>query len=265
MQRQRGTSSHDPRTTAPYGLDGSKDQEIIDLTEVRRRLQAQKEPTAQDFLDALALHGVHAESMERRVGQVERDLIAMDRHFGANVAEVVKPLITKALNEARYWRHLALLAFGVLVVGVFAVAAIFMASSTRTDLRSLRHDLSAKANQSQVEAISRELETKADKAEVSKRLLAVELKADKSVVEQLARELQDADKDQGERVNDLATTLLSKADKAEVGKIASRLRATRYKLDRLERRFQDTQDAIKGQPDSLTVPDSSHLLKPHTM
>lgn len=267
MDTQPRDHARSARVTAPYGTDdGGQRLQPIDLDEVRRRLKdlrEKKEPTIQDLLESLDLERTHADRLDTRVGQLERDVLAMNSHFGANVAEVVNPLIAKAIKEARQWRHLAFLAVGVLVVGTLAVAAILLASSVSDGVQGLHQQMASKADKAQLAKLADQLNSKADKVQVDKHLLAIELKADKSVVERLARELQDTDRSQSERINDVATEFFAKADKVQVNKLASRLRTTRQKLNQLERRVQDIQDANKGEAIPLASP--APVVKPHTM
>ena len=249
-------NGHRHSNTDPYGRTGvglpPKDEGqkgvVFDLEEVRRRLKQKSEPTTKDLAEALEVERAFSDSLDIGLGQVRRDLIAMDAHFSGNVREVVAEDLAavKPLSSRVTWGiAIGILAFILGLLGnIVGWSALTSASSAKDQVTQVKRELADKADRAEVTKLSAVLLTKADKSE----LKAIEAKADKSVVERLAAELENKGGAHDQRLNDLATDLMSKADKTAVAKIAARLRSTRAQVNVLQKRVQDLQDAAQPPP-----------------
>lgn len=258
-------SRHD--TTDQYGQTGvgsppKNDGQrgvVFDPTEVKKRLHVvsedqdgpsgKPEPTLQDLLDNIGDQRRFVGSLEHRVDQLQQAQQRHDQHFAANVREVVAEDITKTHQSLRSrvtWSLIiGVIAFVLGILGnIVGWSALTSAFSVKSEVVQVKQDLAAKADRTEVAKLSELLLSKADKSE----LKAIAAKADKSVVERLSDELKTKDGAHDQRLNDLATDLMSKADKAQVAKLAARLRSTRAQVNVLQKRVQDLQDAAQPPP-----------------
>ncbi len=243
-----GATAPKPPVSDP---DESRHGQVLDLQEMRRRLAEKKNPTVKDALEALSVERAQTDQLTIRVADLENDKLKDNKHFGANVSEVAKPLIATAVQTSyrKIWSVAVvagLVLLAVVTVGVWSHQAL----KSRVSL--VEYGLTAKADQAQVDKIVSQLTTKADKSE----LKAIEAKADRSVVERLSQELKEKDGAHDARLNDLATDLMSKANQEEVEKLSARLRSTRSKIRSLEQRMKEF---------STSVPAPAPAVPPKTM
>ncbi|GEM_PF-5804862 len=222
-----------PKPSVPDPDDGRHGQ-IIDLQEVRRRLTEKKDPTVKDVLEVLNAERVQTDRLVVQIADLERDKLKDSKHFGANVSEVVAPLISKAIWTS-YRKIFGVVVLASLALVIVAMVGVWSHQALQLRVSRVESGLTTKANQAQVDKIVAQLTDKADKSE----LKVIEAKADRSVVERLTQELNSKDSVHDGRLNDLATDLMSKANKEDVDKLSARLRSTRSKVRSLEQRMKE--------------------------
>lgn len=226
--------------------DESRHGQLVDLQEVRRRLAEMKEPTPKDFLEALNAERAQVDRLTAQVQNIEQCQLVDSKHFGANVAEVVEPLVAKAAKKPL----LMVVSVQVVLAAVLlatCVSMYFSFRSVNSSVNAVSDYAATKASWQAVGVFEDELATKATKTE----LKVVQTKADQSVVERLAQELRDNDGNHDNRLNDLATDLMAKANRQDVEKLSARLRATRSKVRSLEQRMKE----LAPTPDSAPSAD----------
>ncbi len=225
--------------TQPFGVVSPKKDDdqrgvVIDLSEVRRRLGEGQNPSIDDVLKALEIERQQVDQLIVRMSGVERTQQADAKHFRANVAEVVEPLVAKATKKPLLMVVRFQVVIGLVLLAV-CLSMYFSFKSVYSSVNAVSDYAATKASWQAVGLLETELAGKATKAE----LKVVQTKADQSVVERLAQELRAKDGNHDKRLIDLATDLMSKANKEDVDKLNARLRATRFKVRSLEVRMKE--------------------------
>ncbi len=244
-------TAHRHERTGQYVVGNPDDKgQIIDLGEVRRRLDENQNPTTKDFFDALMAERREVDRLTKVSTDVSDAQGKMQKHFKADVLEVVREAAEsespkkshKLVNAALVLAVLGL-AFGLL--GNFAGWSAFSdASSAKAEARATKNQVEVKADRVEVKNA---LETKANKAEVENQLKTIETKAEMSVVDRLVAELRARDGTQDQQISDIATRLMAKAEKEDVNKIAAKMRQTTNRVGKLEKRIQELRDAVQEQ------------------
>ena len=214
--------------------DGSQRAQVFDLSTVRQRLAESKDPSIQDVLEGIRAEKDLLDQTVGRVQKLETELSSNEKRFDDNVAEVAKPIVAQTTKDV-FRKTVGLQAvFGLLFVLV-CLLAYNSFQSMHQQMGVIHTQMDHKASKQSVDNLIVELATKATKAE----LKVVETKAEQSVVERLSQELRDKDGIHENRLNDLATDLMAKANKQDVSKLSARLRATRNKVRSLEQRMKE--------------------------
>jgi hypothetical protein len=220
--------------TVPSSLPSDQRGQLIDLNEVRTRLKEKANPTVADVLEALDFERRHVDQLTVRILDLERDQITNNKHFNANVAEVAKPIVAQATKVSSRKTARLLAVFGLILL-VVCLLGYRSFQSVYSRVGEVQDSLALKADKAVVEQLTVQLATKANKSD----LKVIEAKADRSVVERLVQEIKGADGVHDQRLNDLATDIMSKANKGDVDKLAARLRSTRSKVRSLEQRMKE--------------------------
>lgn len=244
--------------TQPFGVVKPPKQDdqkgvVIDLVEVRKRLAEKANPTPSDFLEALDAERAQVDLLTQKVDALENERGTDNKNFKADVTDIAKPIVAQAIAASRRKTMRLQATFGLIAV-ILCLFGIFSFKGVYRQVDELEVRVDSKASWEAVGNLYDELLTKATKAE----LKVVATKADKSVVERLADEIRSKDSTQDKQLTDLATDLMSKANKEDVDKLSARLRATRKKVRSLEQRMKDLAVQPAGTSD---VPES----RPKTM
>lgn len=121
-----GATAPKPPVSDP---DESRHGQVLDLQEMRRRLAEKKNPTVKDALEALSVERAQTDQLTIRVADLENDKLKDNKHFGANVSEVAKPLIATAVQTSyrKIWSVAVvagLVLLAVVTVGVWSHQAL---------------------------------------------------------------------------------------------------------------------------------------------
>ncbi len=230
--------------------DSGRHGQLIDLRQVRERLATKlKDPSIKDLVEALDAERLHTDRLTTRVGDLERDQLTDSKYFNNNVSEVARPIAARAVEllNAKMVRLMLFLGLALLLV---VVIGAWSYKTMRSQVVQVQSDLLTKADKAQVDRVKELLHMKADRNQLN----AIKLKADQSVVERLSQELRDKDGGHEDRISNLATDLMSKANKDDVLKLDARLRQTRFKVRSLEQRVKELTPSPTVSPPSDTLP-----------
>jgi len=214
--------------------DGSQSAQVFDLSTVRQRLDEGKDQSIQDVLEAIRVEKDLLDQTVGRVQKLEAEISANEKRFDNNVAEVAKPIVAQTTKDV-FRKTVGVQAVFALLFVLVCLLVYSSFQSVHQQLDTVHDQMDNKASEQAVEKLAVVLATKATKAE----LKVVETKAEQSVVERLSQELRDKDGIHENRLNDLATDLMAKANKQDVSKLSARLRATRNKVRSLEQRMKE--------------------------